>query len=316
MRVTLAGRAGSGTHVGGGLIVTCRHVCLRVGAAATVDFPSGRSYRGQTVAVADAADLAAVSVPDAKGEPAVALAESAGNLTDVYQVGYPAETGGRLHQNAGRALGFKGNHGDYNAPSNGFALHCGSGDSGSGIFTPSGELTGVLWGTVGTGREEFTAACTLRSTRAFVTEQCCRWWPGKLIGRPDPSKQQPPAVPSPPVPAPSPTAPAPSDLAAQVAALQALVAAQQAASDAKLDALAKAVASIPSGPPGKPGPVGAAGPKGDAGGVGPAGPAGPPGTPGKDGSAADTAALAARISALEATMKNLSGTIRIPIPPK
>lgn len=312
---------GSGTHLGGGLVVTNRHVGETAGNAATVDFPSGKSYTGSVVAVCRYSDLAAIVVGDAKSEPAVELAAAVPERGQaVWVAGYPASNGRRQHVRHGTMSG--GKDVDW-GKSNEIRLTSHHGDSGSGILTADGRLCGVLWGGDGDEGGTSTLACTWADTSRFCAEDCSRWWPGKLLGRADPNRPVPPGNPKPPPSVPV-APPAQPDLAAVLAAL-AEVRAQNAA-------LSASIAKIPAGPPGATGPAGKdgtpgvigapgaqgpagpAGKQGPAGEAGPQGPAGPAGPGGAGASPAELAALKARIDALEKMVSGLSGSIRIPLP--
>ncbi len=305
---------GSGTHIGNGVVITNRHVGELVGREAKVLFPSGREYRGRVVAVCKFSDLAAISVPEAADQPSIeiALTPPATGST-VYQAGYPASNQRRLHQKTGTM--------NTSAQvqwgvSNQIRMHCSSGDSGSGIFNEAGQLVGVLWG----GDGESTMACTCADTNRFIREECVTWWPGKLIGRPDPNAPKKPVVPG----EGKPLTPQPPVVVVPPP-YQPPVGQDYAAVLAAIDALGKSVAAIQlkPGPPGKdgangrngldgkdglpgsPGLSGADGKQGADGKIGPPGipgPTGPTGPNGKDQSA-DIAALMQRVADLEAQLK-------------
>lgn len=260
---------GSGTHLGNGLVLTNRHVAERVGNSADVMFPDGRLYGGKVVAVSRTSDLAAIHAPTAIDQAAVELGDSVPTLgMVVYSAGYPAMNGRRLHTKRGVV---RGSVFESWGKSNKLDMICGSGDSGSGIFTADAKLIGVLWG----GREDegTTMCCTYVDTTSFVKEQCVTWWPGRLVGRPNPEKPQEPAQPPNPGfgPGPAPTDPAVMDAINQIrkdlAALKPL-----------------------PGPPGRDGKDGTAGP------TGPAGPAG------KDATAGSLASIEARLAAIEKSL--------------
>lgn len=234
---------GSGTHMGDGLIVTCKHVAGAVGRDARVSFPSGKRYEGKVVVVATV-DLAAILCPGAQGEPAAELAPQLPVSGEVWQIGYPGYTmrseqdSRHRHVNHGRLLG--GGFAPWGA-TNRVSVHSASGDSGGGVFDPQGRLVGVLWGGDGQGG----SCVTYRDTKAFLSEQCVRWWPGKAIGRPDPRKPAQPTAPA------GPRIPTPAD--------------RQKLID-KLTEYERRLAVLEA----------------SRGTAGPPGPAGPPGLPGKD----------------------------------
>ena len=185
---------GSGTHLGGGMVITNRHVAEVVGRQARVLFPSGHDYTGTVVLVCQYADLAAIHCPGAVDEAATDMAGAPPQAgQEVFQAGYPASNNRRLHQKRGKMLEAARVEWGW---SNRIAMTCSSGDSGSGIFSADGLLLDVLWG--GGGAE--TMACTYGDVKRF-TEECEHWWVGKAFGRPDPNAPKPPPV-APPVPAP------------------------------------------------------------------------------------------------------------------
>lgn len=324
---------GSGTHLGGGLVLTNRHVALRAGLLVDVSTSEGRHYRGRVAAVCAYSDLAAVVLDNPVGLPQASLAPAVTPTgAPVWKVGYPASNrrqqevhrgtmGGTVHVGWGQ--------------SNNIAMRCSSGDSGGGIFDSKGQLVGVLWG--GAGNE--TTACTFADTRRFVSEECVRWLrPGKksprsppvVVAGPEPSGScpscpYPPGVSGGPEP-PAPGVPtAPSAPAGPAPTLSQII--------AKLDALEGALKNLPPGPAGPKGEkgdkgeAGAKGERGVAGERGPAGPPGPAGAPGKDADPQQVAQLQAQIAALQAQVAALSsspsvvnkpqsGTIRLKVVPK
>jgi hypothetical protein len=233
VRVDMAGGfGGSGTHVGNGCFITNRHVTgYDTGKAGSVTFPTGHSYSVTVSAVCDYADMACLTTNDVRDEPYVSLAAAATPRGgEVYQAGYPASNGRRLHTKHGTMIGeVKVEWGR----SDDIAMTCSSGDSGSGIFNSRGELCGVLWG--GQPGRNVTTACTYVDTARFVNE-CCR-------------KRPPPVQPPPPV---SPAPPSDAQLQAILAQL------------AKMEAAIAAIQSTP-GPAGKDGKQGPAGPQGPPG---------------------------------------------------
>lgn len=298
---------GSGTHLGGGLVLTNRHVAGRTGRAATVAFPSGQQFDGQVVAICSFADLAAIYAPQASSQPRISLASSVPPAgTPVYSAGYPGYTGQggqrprQLTQKQGTIIGgVRVEWGD----SNRLQMRCSSGDSGSGIFDGAGDLVGVLWG----GANGETMACTYRDTRRFVEQSCGGWigiGVGGGIGRRPPIAPPAPAVPpAHPVPAPPSmppvTGPGPSEI---IGSLEQRLAKLEAAID---ELRVKPVVAGPPGIAGKAGPAGPAGPAGKDGTQGPPGPAG------KDADAAVIQSLLARIAALESQQQRVS----VPVPP-
>jgi hypothetical protein len=275
---------GSGTHLGNGLVITNRHVAGKTGRKAGVLFASGKSYRGEVVAICQYADLAAIVVQEASEEPSALVASAVPvNGTMVYSAGYPGYTN---RNGSGRTMTqkngtMKGGAQVEWGQSNRIAMKCSSGDSGSGIFNGEGALVGVLWG----GGQGETMACTFRDTSRFVNQDC-RGFIGIGIGvgrRPPP---RPPVVVVPPaLPTPAP----PSD----TIGLQ-----------ARLDRLEATIAELRSRPAvnGTVGPQGPSGPPGMAGLPGAPGQDGKTGAPGKDGANgkdADVSALLARVAELE-----------------
>ena len=158
---------GSGTHLGYGLVLTNRHVAVRSGYRARVDFPDRQTFEGKVYSICRYADLALVECPEAARQPYAPLADQvAPKGATVWKIGYPGNRGRRQEERAGAmANTVQVEWGK----SNEINLHCSSGDSGGGIFDAHGRLTGVLWG--GDGRS--TLACTYSDTRRFV-EECFR----------------------------------------------------------------------------------------------------------------------------------------------
>ena len=272
---------GSGTHLGGGLVITNRHVAERVGLRATLTFPSQKRYVGSVVAVCNYSDLAAIYSEEARNEAAAEIDDSAPAKGDsIWKIGYPANRSRQMDISAGKLLSVT--RVDW-GKSNTTTARSSNGDSGGGIFNIRGKLIGVLWG----GPEAI--ACTYADTKKFVEQDCVKWWPGRLGGAPDPSKQMPPAdkplVPPQPV---VPVQPPAADISQLKQDILAVIKAE--------------IGKIPAGPRGERGP---AGPPGAAGTDGHRGERGPSGAPGKDADPSEVAALRARIMELERKLADI-----------
>lgn len=296
---------GSGTHLGGGVVLTNRHVAGQGGLTADVTFPAGRKYRGKVFAVCRYADMAGIYCPDASTEPAAGLAAAVPQRgSPVYSAGYPGNAGRQLVKKQGRIEG--GAQVEWGM-SNRLAMRCSSGDSGSGIFDAGGALVGVLWG--GAGGE--TLCCTYSDTKRFVNEECL---PLRRPRTPPPSQPPtPPISPLEPLPVIPPAGPDYQAVLSELAKLRADIAGIKLQPGPAGPAGPRGADGLAGkdGQPGQDG-IGKAGPVGPA---GPAGPAGVAGQPGKDADPALIQSLISRIAATEAARQSTTPATRVRVVP-
>ncbi len=216
----------------------------------------------------------------------------------VWQIGYP-------HGGPQKAKYFTvaGSHGGSRIA---FSHPIQQGESGSGVFR-RGKLVAICNATEVGGPHSFGIPC--ERINPFV-EACFRKrrrvnpGPGQIVAGPPPVQPVPALPPVVVQPIAPPVVPiVPTDLTPVLKAISDL----QARVDAIKPIPGPPGAAGPQGVSGPPGAIGPAGTPGKTGGVGPAGPAGAPGLP--------DPTLAARVTAIESTLTNLQGVLKVRIDP-
>lgn len=141
---------GSGTVIasegGCSLVLTNRHVAVRLGARGTFTPPGGGSYPVCCVAVDDASDLALLHTPHALPAAPLALRDPPAGA-ELTQYGHPYA--GPCRPRRSRFLGFRGLCDTQWGRAAARTVHATGlsveGESGSGLFH-NGELVAVCWG--------------------------------------------------------------------------------------------------------------------------------------------------------------------------
>lgn len=162
--------SGSGTVVrsdkGGSLVLTNQHVAPSPGQRIAVEV-GDKAYPATWLAADEGIDLAVLRVDAAL--PAVELADAEpAPGTRLRQWGHPG--GGPQKPKAGPAFGFEGSRRVVHGRPAGEVFSVGirpeSGDSGCGVFDPSGKLVAVCWGGGGSPRQ---SCVRLHDIRQFLS---------------------------------------------------------------------------------------------------------------------------------------------------
>ena len=331
---------GSGTDLGAGFILTCNHV---VEAAFSMPlearWPNGSWRPLRIVSRKPAADLAVLYyqveagyAEEDQGGWVMQLAEGHYG-SPVGKCGYPGGIGPEWRSGTCGRLYDEGYQGVY--------VHVRPGDSGGGVFDQSGSLVGVVSGHRTDDREQ-AVVISGTQVRSFIEETCWPW--RRRVAARQPSRPSLPYVREerswePPtrgqVPSPS-AVPVPPPLLPPAGVNNETLLRELASLGEKLASLEGKLAEMPrtgpAGPIGSSGPIGSVGPVGPSGLIGPAGPAGtsgptgPAGPVGPAGPPGPTTPTDPRLrievdqlkrdmTALQNTLKSLSGSLRIQVAP-
>jgi hypothetical protein len=159
-----AANVGSGTLIDvtadrtRGLVLSCAHLFTEGQGRIVVEFPDGRRHGANLVAIDRHADLSALEI----AEPPIAPASiGTGVDRDATLTACGFGPSGAYRCVAGQIVGTSASTGQENLQIAGAVR---SGDSGGGVFDPSGRLVGVAWGEAG----GVTYASTGRPLQAFL----------------------------------------------------------------------------------------------------------------------------------------------------
>jgi hypothetical protein len=130
-----------------GIVVTCAHLFRGRAGKVVVTFGDGTPSEAELVAADRAWDLAALKIAPPQAEPVVVATAHPQPGDPLQSCGYGPD--GRYWCNRGRALGYARTAATRTHETLALSGSARDGDSGGPVFSASGELVAVLWGTDG-----------------------------------------------------------------------------------------------------------------------------------------------------------------------